>query len=145
VFVIVAVLQIGFTAEATEGRSSTYSSDIAKIIRAPVFHVNAENVSHVLKAATLAVKYRQTFGRDILLDITGYRRHGHNEVDEPSFTQPKMYKAIRARPSSTQLFGDALQARGVITKEWREGLAAKLHAHLDKEFTAASEVRPHVH
>lgn len=86
------------------------------------------------------MKYRQAFGRDVLLDITGYRRHGHNEVDEPSFTQPAMYKNIRSRKSTTQLFGDALEAKGVVTKEWRDGLTSKLQSHLDKEFTTASTV-----
>lgn len=130
--------QVGFTAEGREGRSSTYASDICKMIRAPVLHVNAENLDHVVKAATLAMQYRQQFGKDILLDITGYRRHGHNEVDEPSFTQPLMYKAIRSRPSSVQLYGNKLVQSGQMTEAWRTNLTAKLNQHLEAEYAAAT-------
>ena len=107
--------QIGFTTEPTESRSTNYSSDIAKMIRAPVLHVNADDPEAVNWCGRLAMAFRQKFQRDIIIDLIGYRRHGHNEGDEPAFTQPVMYRNIAAHPTVFKSYGDKLVAEGVLT------------------------------
>lgn len=114
--------QIGFTTEPKDSRSCTYSSDISKIIRAPVLHVNADNPEAVAWVAQLAVMYRQKFHRDIVVDLVGYRRHGHNETDEPSFTQPTMYQKIAAHPTVFKLYGEQLAREGLYTEQEVTGL-----------------------
>jgi 2-oxoglutarate dehydrogenase E1 component len=109
--------QIGFTADANESRSCTYSSEIAKMIRAPVLHVNADDPEAVSWTAKMAVEFRQRFGKDIVIDLIGYRRHGHNETDEPMFTQPLMYKDIRKHPTCLTLYTESLVEQGVIKYE----------------------------
>lgn len=99
--------QLGFTATCKQGRSARYSTDLAKMIDCPVVHVNADAPEAVLACAQLAAEYRATFRKDVFLDIVGYRRHGHNELDEPAFTQPLMYKEIRARPSVAKAYCEA--------------------------------------
>jgi 2-oxoglutarate dehydrogenase E1 component len=89
--------QLGFTTNANDGRSSRYSSDPGKIIEIPIIHVNAEEPDAVISAVRLAMDYRHRFKKDVIIDLIGYRRHGHNELDEPAFTQPIMYENIRNR------------------------------------------------
>ena len=101
--------QVGFTTDPEESRSCTYSSDIAKVIRAPVLHVNADDPEAVIWTARLAIAYRQKFKSDFVIDLVGYRRHGHNETDEPSFTQPLMYKLIKNHASALTLYSQQLQ------------------------------------
>ena len=100
--------QLGFTAPAQAGRTSHYSTDIAKTISAPIFHVNADYPEEVVRVMVIAEKYRQKFEKDVFVDLVGYRRHGHNELDEPSFTQPVMYQAIRDTKTVASKYADAL-------------------------------------
>lgn len=108
--------QIGFTTNPEEGRSCTYSSGIAKVVRAPVLHVNADDPEAVIWCGMLAVEYRQTFKRDIVIDLIGYRRHGHNETDEPAFTQPLMYRKIAAHPTVLTSYAAKLLDNGTVSQ-----------------------------
>jgi 2-oxoglutarate dehydrogenase complex dehydrogenase (E1) component-like enzyme len=123
---------LGFTAAAEVGRSSTYASDAAKAIDAPVLHVSAESPADVIFACRLAVDYRARFGRDAFVDLIGYRRSGHNEVDEPGFTSPALYKEIRARAPLALGFADETLGRAA-----REAQQVKFVAHLEAELSAA--------
>jgi 2-oxoglutarate dehydrogenase E1 component len=114
---IIANNQLGFTANPEETKSGRYASDMSKIIRSPIFHVNADDPYAVLWTAKLAVMYRQKFAKDVVIDLIGYRRYGHNETDEPGFTQPLMYKTIKAHPSVLAIYAERLAAEGVLTKE----------------------------
>ncbi|HUY25415.1 MAG TPA: multifunctional oxoglutarate decarboxylase/oxoglutarate dehydrogenase thiamine pyrophosphate-binding subunit/dihydrolipoyllysine-residue succinyltransferase subunit, partial [Candidatus Saccharimonadales bacterium] len=114
---IIANNQIGFTTDPLEGRSTRYASDVAKGYDIPIIHVNADDVEASLDAARLAVSYRETFHRDVLIDLIGYRRFGHNEGDEPAYTQPLMMERIRHHPPLVQVYGDLLAERGLRTKE----------------------------
>lgn len=109
--------QIGFTTDPYDSRSTDYSSDIAKMVRAPVLHVNADDPEAVAWCAKLATAFRQKFSRDIIIDLVGYRRHGHNEGDEPAFTQPLMYKKISAHPTVYKKYTDQLVAEGTYTED----------------------------
>ncbi|GAB9472044.1 Oxoglutarate dehydrogenase [Globisporangium polare] len=131
--------QVGFTTTFKDGRSTRYSSDIAKGIEAPVIHVNGESVHHVIQAARLAVEYRNRFKKDIVIDMIGYRRHGHNEVDEPRFTQPKMYEAVGEAGRFPIKFSKELQTTGLVTEEGVQKLVDRLNAHLEKELQIASD------
>jgi 2-oxoglutarate dehydrogenase E1 component len=109
--------QIGFTTEPDDSRSTTYSSDIAKMVRAPVLHVNADDPEAVAWCAQLAAAFRQKFKQDIIIDLIGYRRHGHNEGDEPAFTQPVMYKTIAKHPTALTQYVESLVTEGSATKD----------------------------
>jgi 2-oxoglutarate dehydrogenase E1 component len=109
--------QVGFTAEPRESRSCTYASEIAKMVRAPVLHVNADDPEAVAWTAQLAIEYRQKFHKDIVIDLIGYRRHGHNETDEPMYTQPLMYKTIKAHPTCLTIYTDKLVSEKTITAD----------------------------
>jgi 2-oxoglutarate decarboxylase len=109
--------QIGFTTLPEDARSSTYATDIAKMVHAPAFHVNGDDPEAVVHAAGLALEYRQRFRKDVVIDLVCYRRWGHNETDEPSYTQPLMYSRIREHPSVASLYGDKLVREGVLSRE----------------------------
>ncbi len=109
--------QLGFTTPPEEGRSSTYSTDIAKMIQAPVFHVNSDDVEAAYNVLQIALDYRQKFQRDVVIDVIGFRRLGHNEGDEPTYTQPVMYQRIRKHPGARALYAKKLAAEGVMTEE----------------------------
>ena len=109
--------QIGFTTDWWESRSTEYSSDVAKMVRAPVLHVNADDPEAVVWCAKLAVAFRQKFQRDIVVDLIGYRRHGHNEADEPNFTQPQMYKQIAAHPTVLKQYVAKVTAEGSVAAD----------------------------
>ena len=131
--------QLGFTTGGVgRNRSSRYSSDIGKIISMPVVHVNADAPESVAFGARLVAAFQQHFQKDIMLDIIGYRKHGHNEVDEPSFTQPTMYKDIRSRSNIVKLFKKQMMDAGVFPEDPDAKLHAKLNAYLEKELEASS-------
>jgi 2-oxoglutarate decarboxylase len=114
---IISNNQIGFTTDPMEGRSTRYASDLAKGYDLPIVHVNADDVETCISAVHLAIDYRRKFGRDVLIDLIGYRRFGHNEQDEPAYTQPKMYEVIKSHPTVRELFAARLVAQGVLTAE----------------------------
>ena len=134
--------QIGFTTSPQFARSSPYPSDVAKGVQAPILHVNGDDPEAVTFACKLAVEYRQTFGRDIVIDMWCYRRFGHNEGDEPSFTQPLMYVSIRQHPRVSQLYAARLEALGVIQPGDADALCAEFIAHLEGEFAASESYKP---
>ncbi len=129
--------QIGFTTSPQFSRGSPYPSDVAKGIQAPIIHINGDDPEAVTFACKLAIDYRQTFGRDIVVDMWCYRRFGHNEGDEPGFTQPLMYQKIRAHPPVSALYAARLVQQGVIDKDWAGEEAMRFVAVLEAEFEAS--------
>ena len=134
--------QIGFTTSPQFARSSPYPSDVAKGVMAPILHVNGDDPEAVTFACKLAIEYRQRFGRDIVIDMWCYRRFGHNEGDEPSFTQPLMYDIIRKHPKVSQLYAARLMEQGVIRDGDADAMCSEFIAHLEEEFTAAASYKP---
>ena len=134
--------QVGFTTSPQFARSSPYPSDMAKAIQAPILHVNADDPEAVTFCCKLAIEFRQAFGRDIVIDMWCYRRFGHNEGDEPSFTQPLMYAAIREHPPISQVYGQRLITEGVIDQTWLDEHSRNFIAHLEQEFQAATNYLP---
>ncbi|WP_127144238.1 2-oxoglutarate dehydrogenase E1 component [Pelagibacterium montanilacus] len=134
--------QIGFTTSPHFSRSSPYPTDVAKMIEAPVFHVNGDDPEAVVFAAKIATEYRQKFGRPVVIDMFCYRRFGHNEGDEPSFTQPLMYKAIRNHRTTFDLYAEKLVNEGVATSEEIDTIKGDWRAFLEKEFEAGQDYRP---
>ncbi|MGF1451780.1 MAG: 2-oxoglutarate dehydrogenase E1 component, partial [Opitutales bacterium] len=133
--------QIGFTTDPRDARSTRYCTDIAKMIEVPVFHVNGEDplaVCHVMK---LALDYRQQFGDDVIIDMYCYRKHGHNESDEPGFTQPDLYKRLKKRPPVSEALSQRLVAEGVLTQEQAEGLIDDDQKRLDEAFLAVQNTK----
>jgi 2-oxoglutarate dehydrogenase E1 component len=129
--------QIGFTTQPEFSRSSPYPSEVAKMVQAPIFHVNGDDPEAVTYCAKVATEYRQKFKRDVVLDIFCYRKYGHNEGDEPSFTQPLMYKKIKEHPSTLQKFADRLISEKILTKEEFEDEKNAYQKRLDEEFEAS--------
>ncbi|MFC0284419.1 2-oxoglutarate dehydrogenase E1 component [Camelimonas abortus] len=134
--------QIGFTTNPRFSRSSPYPSDVAKMVEAPVFHCNGDDPEAVVFAAKVATEFRQRFHKPVVVDMFCYRRFGHNEGDEPSFTQPLMYKAIRNHKTTLDIYAEKLIAEGVVTREQVEERKAQWRAHLDAEFEAAQTYKP---
>lgn len=124
--------QIGFTTLPADARSTTHCTDIAKFIEAPIFHVNGDDPIAVARAARLALEFRQEFGRDVFVDIVCYRRYGHNEGDEPSFTQPDLYKLIKAHPRVSEVFVQQVLPLGTLTEEEVAESKARTLKHLEK-------------
>lgn len=133
--------QIGFTTSPQFSRGSPYPSDVAKGVQAPIIHVNGDDPEAVTFACKLAIDYRQTFGRDIVIDMWCYRRFGHNEGDEPSFTQPLMYAKIRKHPGVSTIYSAKLVAQGVIDDTWRGKNEDHFNAVLETEFEAAKSYK----
>ncbi len=127
--------QIGFTTAPRFARSSPYPSDVAKIAQAPIFHVNGDDPEAVTHCAKIATEYRQKFNRDVVIDMVCYRRFGHNEGDEPSFTQPIMYKKIKSHPSTLTIYGKKLSNEGLISIEQLQQDKVKFKELLEKEFS----------
>ncbi len=138
---IVVNNQIGFTTAPSDSRSSRYCTDVAKMIDAPIFHVNGEDPEAVVFAAELAMEYRQTFGRDVVIDMVCYRKHGHNEGDEPAFTQPVMYATIRERSSVTELYSQSLIKSGDLSPQEAETISETFQDKLKAVFTEVHESR----
>src|SRR5690606_18533219 len=134
--------QIGFTTNPRFSRSSPYPSDVAKMIEAPIFHVNGDDPEAVVYAAKVATEYRMTFHKPVVIDMFCYRRFGHNEGDEPAFTQPIMYKAISSHRTTVQLYSDKLIAEGLITQDEVEKMRADWRANLEAEFEAGQAYKP---
>lgn len=125
--------QIGFTTNFTDARSSTYCTDVAKTVLAPVFHVNGDDVEALAYVINLAMEYRQAFGGDVFIDILCYRRYGHNEADEPKFTQPLLYKAIEAHPNPREVYMNKLTAEGVVKEDEVKQMEKDFRARLQKD------------
>ena len=135
---IVVNNQVGFTTAPHASRSSRYSTDVAKTIEAPVFHVNGDDPEACVRVARLAFEYRQVFNKDVVIDMVCYRRRGHNEGDEPSFTQPLMYKLIDAKRSTRTLYTESLIGRGDITPEEAEKLARDYQVQLEEVYASVA-------
>ena len=135
--------QVGFTTSNTEDtRSTQYCTDIAKMVQAPIFHVNSDDPEAVMFVTKLALDYRNKFKRDVVIDLVCYRRHGHNEADEPSATQPLMYKKIKKHPVPRQLYADQLLAEGSIESHEIDKLVSDYRAALDHGACVVEEWRP---
>ncbi|GAC14294.1 2-oxoglutarate dehydrogenase E1 component [Aliiglaciecola lipolytica] len=135
--------QVGFTTSKTEDtRSTQYCTDIAKMVQAPIFHVNADDPEAVLFVTKLALDYRNTFKRDVMIDLVCYRRHGHNEADEPNATQPLMYQKIKKHPVPRLIYADQLTAEGTIDAHEIEKLVSEYRAALDHGACVVPEWRP---
>ena len=134
--------QIGFTTYPRFSRSSPYPSDVAKMVEAPIFHVNGDDPEAVVFAAKVATEFRQKFQKPVVIDMWCYRRFGHNEGDEPAFTQPLMYKKIRAHKSTLEIYAEKLVAEGVVTQGEVDKMRADWRARLDAEYDAGQAYKP---
>jgi 2-oxoglutarate dehydrogenase E1 component len=147
---IIANNQLGFTTDPSDSRSTRYASDLAKGFDIPIIHVNADDVEACIAAVRLAVAFRNEFGRDALIDLIGYRRFGHNETDEPAYTQPHMYELIKRQPPVRKVYADWLQAEGVLSAEEAErladdayGVVAAAHTELKESMAGPPETGAH--
>ena len=136
---IVVNNQVGFTTSPMESRSSVYATDVARMIQAPIFHVNGDDPEAVARVGRLAFAYREAFRKDVVIDMVCYRRRGHNEGDNPSFTQPLMYDLIEARRSVRKLYTESLIARGDLTMEEAEAALRDYQQQLERAFTETRE------
>ena len=134
--------QVGFTTSPQFARSSPYPSDMAKAVQSPILHVNGDDPEAVTFACKLAIEFRQQFNRDIVIDMLCYRRFGHNEGDEPSFTQPLMYEAIRKHPLISQVYGQRLIQEDIVDQKWIDETTAAFTALLESEFEAGANYLP---
>ncbi len=139
---IVTNNQIGFTTAPRFSRSGTYCTDIAKMVQAPILHVNGDDPEAVVHAARVATEFRQTFNSDVVLDIVCYRRQGHNEADEPAFTQPAMYERIANQPTTREVYGARLVAEGLLTQAEVDGIVSDFQARLEVAYQAADSYKP---
>ncbi len=131
--------QIGFTTNYTDGRSSTYSTDIGKTTLSPVFHVNGDDVESVIHVMEIAMEFRQRYKKDVFIDLLGYRKYGHNEGDEPRFTQPLLYKAIAKHPNPKDIYAKKLIAEGILTAEQALKIKDSSEAFLNKGLDASKQ------
>ena len=138
---IVVNNQIGFTTDPTDARSSLYCTDVAKAIEAPIFHVNGNDPLAVAMVAELALAYRQKFGEDVVIDVNCYRKHGHNEADDPAFTQPLLYKKIKSMPSISSILSDQLVENGELKKEESKEIHQRLRRQLDASLEKVRTVK----
>jgi 2-oxoglutarate dehydrogenase E1 component len=134
--------QIGFTTNPVHSRSGPYCSEVAKMVQAPIFHVNGDDPEAVVHVARIATEFRQTFKKDVVIDMFCYRRHGHNEGDEPAFTQPLMYRQIRGHPTTREVYAGRLAAEGAVTAQEADALVAHWQRRLEAEFEAAGGYKP---
>ncbi|MGB1539776.1 MAG: 2-oxoglutarate dehydrogenase E1 component, partial [Rickettsiales bacterium] len=134
--------QIGFTTNPKNSRFTPYPSDVAKMVQAPIFHVNGEDPEAVAFVARLAAKYRQKFKSDVVIDIFCYRKYGHNESDEPMFTQPLMYKTIHKKKSPAMIYADQLVAEGVLTEDDVQAQFDEFHTFFNAQYETAKDFKP---
>lgn len=134
--------QVAFTTDPRSSRSSPYCTDVAKALNVPIFHVNGDDVEAVVHACQLAVDWRQTFHADAVIDIVCYRRFGHNEIDEPSFTQPIMYKAIKKHPPTLEIYKKQIFESGTLTKDEVQKLESRVYSILQEEFDNSKDYVP---
>lgn len=138
---IVANNQVGFTTDPRFSRSSRYCTDVAKVVNAPIFHVNADDPDACINCARIATEYRSKFKRDVVLDIVGYRRNGHNEADEPMFTQPLMYQRIRKLKPVSVLYSEKLIKEGVMTAAEYKELVDKFDKMFEDGWKSSKELK----
>lgn len=136
---IVVNNQIGFTTNYLDARSSTYCTDVAKVTLSPVLHVNADDAEAVVHAVEMALDYRMRYKKDVYIDLLGYRKYGHNEGDEPRFTQPKLYKEIAKHSNPFKIYVDKLIAENTIDKAYSQKIVADFKAMLESQFTKSKE------
>ncbi len=134
--------QIGFTTNPKFSRSSPYCTDVAKMVEAPIFHVNGDDPEAVVHVAKIATEFRMKFQKPVVIDLICYRRHGHNEGDEPAFTQPRMYRKIKAQPTTVTLYSKKLVDEGTMSAADVEGMQARFRATLDVELAASEGYKP---
>lgn len=139
---IVANNQIGFTTNYTDARTSTYCTDVAKTTLCPVFHVNADDVEAVVYTIQLAMEYRQEFNSDVFIDLLGYRKYGHNEGDEPRFTQPKLYKAIASHPNPREIYNQKLLSAGSVEADLAKEMEREFRGMLQEKLETAKASDP---
>ena len=133
--------QVGFTTSYLDGRSSTYCTDVGKVIKAPIWHVNGDDVEGLVHVMRMAIEYRQTFHTDVFIDILAYRKYGHNEGDEPRFTQPTLYKAIARHPNPRDIYSDVLVEERVMERSEIAEAEAAFNEHLEQQLEASRKVK----
>lgn len=138
---IVVNNQVGFTTNYIDARSSTYCTDVFKTSLCPVFHVNGDDVEAVVQTMEIALAYRQKFNRDVVIDLLCYRKYGHNEGDEPKFTQPKLYKAIASHPNPRDIYLQTLNSEGVLSKQEADTIDKNIYKSLDKDYEEAKNTQ----
>ncbi|MCF8274193.1 MAG: 2-oxoglutarate dehydrogenase E1 component [Flavobacteriaceae bacterium] len=136
---IVVNNQIGFTTNYLDARSSTYCTDVAKVTLSPVLHVNADDAEAVVHAVELALDYRMRYKRDVYIDLLGYRKYGHNEGDEPRFTQPKLYKEIAKHPNPFDIYSDKLISENTVDKAYTNSIVEEFKDMLEREYAKSKE------
>jgi len=134
--------QVGFTTSPLSARSSVYATDVARMIQAPIFHVNGDDPEAVVYVTKVATEFRQRFLKPVVIDMFCYRRHGHNEADEPAFTQPLMYQRIAQHPSVVEVYSDRLVKEGLFTRAEIDGMQTDFRNFLEEEFAAGEAYRP---
>ena len=135
--------QIGFTTLPEESRSTNYSTDVARGVQAPIFHVNGDSPQAATRVVQVAFDYRQKFGKDVVIDMICYRRHGHNEGDDPSYTQPILYRKIKEHPSTARQYGDRLVREGVLTAEELDAMKRSISQRLEQAYDAVQKKAEH--
>ena len=131
--------QIGFTTAPDESRSTPYSTDVARMVQAPIFHVNGDDPEACIRVTQLAFSYRQAFKKDVVIDMFCYRRHGHNETDDPSYTQPLLYRKIRQHASVPNLYADRLLREKVLTADEIDKIKKEVTQRLSDAFDASKQ------
>lgn len=142
IFHIVINNQIGFTANSYDSRPGRYCTEVAKMVGAPILHVNGDDVESVILATKIACEYRQKFAKDVVVDIICYRKYGHNEGDEPMYTQSMMYNVIKQKQTPAQIYASKLEEMGVIDGSYYKGLKDEFKGHLDQEYSMVEQYKP---
>jgi 2-oxoglutarate dehydrogenase E1 component len=131
--------QIGFTTDPEDSRSTPYSTDVARMVQAPIFHVNGDDPDAAIRVLNIAFAYRQTFAKDVVIDMFCYRKHGHNEGDDPSYTQPLLYRKVRNHPGTAAIYGGVLTREKIVDESWIEAERKRYHDRLEQAFEKAQE------